>query len=345
MLAHVGPDRRERLARMFDPSYPLPSSLTDITLHARAHTPTPRKGQSFIIDDFENVTGVSSRGFNNAWGGLTMLANGGAGRGHDPVQRVAEIAWAAPGGFLQLNATAPGTRRDVSGYEALQLRVTPRCVMLACPFVSNADGDLNLSVALVTGKGRLSKAVPIKKFAAIRRPVSGFIDIELLQTVRIPLAAFEGADLKKFRGVRILFDKSSTGHIYLANVRLDRKEAGPGGQTRAMEERAAVAGSGVEIPVMAGEHRIVATRRIGRGRNAPVEIEFSSTARFPVGASLPELTIGQERFRLSQFPGGALDRIVFRLSAAEFARVRDGAPVQIRLGGRGIWNFGSYQRQ
>jgi hypothetical protein len=40
-----------------------------------------------------------------------------------------------------------------------------------------------------------------------------------LQTVRIPLCDFPNADLTQVSGVRLVFDDTATGAIYLSNIR------------------------------------------------------------------------------------------------------------------------------
>jgi hypothetical protein len=77
--------------------------------------------------------------------------------------------------------------------------------------------------------GTLSNAVKLCNYGYIDGPVgkyttnsSGIIVPEFrpfLQTIRIPLSDFVGANLTQIRGVKITFNESSTGSIYLTNLR------------------------------------------------------------------------------------------------------------------------------
>ena len=87
--------------------------------------------------------------------------------------------------------------------------------------------------------GSVSNAVPLCRYADLRGPVGGYdsyncVDTDsagkcirwadayhpILQTVRIPLAHFINADLSQVRGVRLIFDITPSGSIYVANIRL-----------------------------------------------------------------------------------------------------------------------------
>jgi hypothetical protein len=60
---------------------------------------------------------------------------------------------------------------------------------------------------------------------------------------------------------------------------------------------------------------------------------------------LPVLTIGDRSYRLSRFPKGKSDRIVFLLKPAEYAAVPEGAKVTLRIGGAAPWTFGTLRKQ
>ncbi len=76
----------------------------------------------------------------------------------------------------------------------------------------------------------MSKTTLFETVWAYSGPVGGYdIDSEariafpvycpILQTVRIPLTEFVGANLSQIRGIRLIFDENQTGKINLANVR------------------------------------------------------------------------------------------------------------------------------
>ena len=63
----------------------------------------------------------------------------------------------------------------------------------------------------------------------------------ILQTARISLADFTDADLTKVRGVRLVFDDTPTGAIYVANIRLSAR-------TRLAAESFAARASPASVP-------------------------------------------------------------------------------------------------
>jgi hypothetical protein len=82
--------------------------------------------------------------------------------------------------------------------------------------------------------GSLSNKVKLCRYAYVDGPVGGYDTVHdssseviggtqryrpVLQTVRVPLAAFVGANLSQIRGVKITLDESPFGSIYLANLR------------------------------------------------------------------------------------------------------------------------------
>ncbi len=365
MLAHVGPNRDAAQARRFDPSYPLPSALTAITGYARGYSPTPRGSQNFVIDSFNRNTGTSSANVANESAGLSAYSHGPASASHSPAQRAAAISVDAAGAgvFLQTNASAPGVPLDVAAYAALEFRVALQCDGSLCAFPPSAGGDADFTLALAQSDGTLSRPVTLRSVAVVRRPaaaegVSGANNV-LMQTVRVPLASFGGADLSRFRGVRFTFDLLGTQSLLLADVRLTRQNAGPGAlMPELLDEAAGPAGSAVRAQAAQAaqaapaekaakdSNRIVGIRRIATSRaidsaEPAVEIELASSRPFPIGGALPVIAVGADKFALSRFPAGPTDRLIFTLTGPQFDALPQGAPVTVRIGGAEPWAFGA----
>ena len=64
----------------------------------------------------------------------------------------------------------------------------------------------------------------------------------------------------------------------------------------------------------------------------------------PTDASRPELQIGDERIRRSVHPEGRLDRLVFLVPRAQFDRMAQDAPLQVRAHGRSSATMASAPR-
>ena len=88
------------------------------------------------------------------------------------------------------------------------------------------------------------------------------------------------------------------------------------------------------------------TADLGRASAATVgravEIEIAADRPLPVTDALPMLTIGGHLVRQSRFAEIAQsDRIIFTLTADQFAQLPDGAGMELRVGARAGWRWAS----
>lgn len=353
--SNLGTTPTPSLARRFDPRYALPPTLTMETSYARGFTPTPRASENFVIDNFDQATGISSRNVANESSGLSLYRHGQASANQDPTQRAAAIAWATAGGFLQVNAAAEDEGLDVNAYCALEFRVMLRCFGKLCTSPPDPSGDVDFSIALADANTTLSHPVTLKSRAVVRRPGgsfdnSSFCNNELFQTVRIPLSAFTGANLSNLRGVRFTFNRDKKSSIYLANLRLTKTVGGNAISASAKATQAeseATVQSDAQDQAQPELNEIVAIRHLASvtaaaemTRVPAVEVEVASTRPFPVGGALPTLLVGEKTFTLSRYPSGATDRLVFTLDRTDFERLTQGTEVSVRVGGAHPWQFG-----
>jgi hypothetical protein len=353
--AHVGPAKLTSLASLFDPSQPLPAKLRKVTYFARGHTASLQAGKNLIIDDFDRRTGISSGGAENLPYHLENYTHGDAGQNHDKQQRAATVRWSKKGAYLQLNASMTGVSIDPAAYKSLEFRIKLDCVDLQYPCAGagekNPSGVIDFSIQLVSGNKSLSVPVVLSSVAKVYRPAGAFVPNPLFQTVRIPITAFKGVELRQFRGVRFMFDRSPAGAISFGNVRLVSTLAGG-------------AGPGVTMPVLAAQtpdqtkrvrstdkNEIVSiTRHVGDGRSPGVagksfvEIELASTRRFGVTDALPELRIADKIFRLSRFADDRTDRMIFTVSDSDYQSLPADAAPRLVIGGAPVWNFGPLPR-
>lgn len=339
------------LARRFDPSYPVPRVLASETTYARGFTRSPRSSQNFVIDNFDQPTGTSSRNVANESSELSHYEHEQAGENQDSTQRAAAVRWRGAGGFLQVNGAA-GEGLDVGNYRALEFRVMLRCFGKLCASPSDPTGDVDFSISLVDANATVSESVALKSHAAVHRPSGSWFQYnKVLQTVRIPLSAFTGIDLSNFIGVRFTFDRSKRSSIYLANVRLTKAPAGGAVYASAVEAHVgtvAVVQTDTRSEAQTELNKIVTIRHLrgaantaaARTRTPRVEIEVASTRLFPVGGALPTLVVGDKAFALAHYPSGGTDRLVFTLEETDFAALSQGAEVIVRIGGARPWKLG-----
>jgi hypothetical protein len=360
--SEVGRSRKTELATLFNPDAPLPAVVRQVTRIERGYSDTPDRHVSLRLEEFDQPTGRSSAGQLNEAAGIGIEHRGLPD--HAPAQRVAAISWSrraavSPSAYFQTNWASPGAGRDLRGYRTLELRLSEQCRGADyCDEPSPLDptGDLDFSLALVKRDGSLSPSVPLKRYASLQRPAGiDYFLRPILQTVRIPLSDFGSSALAAARGLRLTFDRSSSGAIHVGNIRVSTRGAATAGTAPLVvagtaQERGAVAADTVAA---AETSRIVAVRTVApSGRRvvaeaaaARVEIEVESTRRFPVSDALPELRVGGERFRLSRFTGQSSGgRLAFTLPAAAFAALPEGATASVVIGAQRPWSLGRLRK-
>jgi hypothetical protein len=279
--------------------------------------------------------------------------------------------------FFQSNGWAQSKGRTLDKLQNLEFRISLACqeasppnyistpvtansseAAAICnrPFPVNAHGNIDFSVALVKDNGGLSRAVPVSRYTRLHDPVGGksaFFSIyppiedftvlaihPLLQTVRIPLADFGIAKDIPVRGVRFIFDKSSQGSIYLANVRFSKPppaEAPPLTSRRSVTPRQTLAPqTSIDVaPTELARIRKSAAQTgglvsgISKARSG-VDITLAAHQPIPVRDSLLMLRIGNRQFMLSRFAAnGNTSQVIFSLTKEEYDALPEGADVEL----------------
>src|SRR5262249_18315739 len=120
-----------------------------------------------------------------------------------------------PTTFFEAIWAPPSLGRDIRSHVTLDFRVArkPHNPL-------NKDPITDFSVELEDASGHFSNEVEVCNFASINGPGNSN---PVLRTVRIPLTAFTGIDMAKVHGVRFIFNRTNTGAIFLANIRLNRQ--------------------------------------------------------------------------------------------------------------------------
>ena len=88
----------------------------------------------------------------------------------------------------------------------------------------------------------------------------------------------------------------------------------------------------------------VQMRRTGKSN---VEIQVSSDRPFPVVNAGVVLYIGQQKSRLSRYPEGKMNTLVFTMPADDFAKTKDGDAITVRYepDSQGHWEFGALDKK
>jgi hypothetical protein len=358
--ANVGNATEPDFNRNFNPWWGIPTMVTDENGVMQPYPTRADRGFTppapiEVFEDFTMQTGTSSYGFPNLASNITI--NHGRVPEHDSSLRAGLISWSTSGQntYFQTNWTAVGSGMDVSSYTTLELRVSRQNNQL------NPSSPTDLSVKLMGVSGP-SGALQISRYidpnfagmsghqSLLQGPVGSTDELHpILQTVRIPLADFPGFSLvkKNIHGIRLIFDQTSQGAIYVANIRLSNSPVDLV-QVQGANANIIQAELGIQPPpVRMRSATITAVRNqpsLAQRDGLPgVEVEIASSDGFPVRDSLLTLRIGSRTFAYSRYVDGDLHRVVFSLTAAEFAGVSASDNVLVHYGtqARGdVWNCG-----
>jgi len=279
---------------------------------------------------------------------------------HDPSLMALAITWpkagaAGEGTYLQTNwtpANKPG--RDITAYQTLDLRVSRVNDPAGNPVVTT-----DFSIRLVGANGVMTRPLLLSAYtdpnfagaAGNQSTLSGPVGATagkgglhpILQTVRIPLTDFGNfaAVGPQVRGVRLIFDQTATGSIYLANIRISKEigsgavgypnvAAAPGPATRAE----------LTAPPSPIVHPLVHPARLSLRHLDSIweldgasgwEITISSNWIFPPQDERAVLRIGPYTFDVGHDPLN-LNQRVFSLTEGQFKRLSSGMKVTVQYG-------------
>jgi hypothetical protein len=243
--ANVGTSPSTSFNQNFNPLYVLPSFVTSITRVSQGFTSSPSSTVTKVLFDFIETNPPPETSHNEpnvtfTYGAIPehdYVTNPWpcyAGPGPPPcptpspiaqVLSVGKITWetASCSNYFQANWT--NSSESISAYQTLDFRVSRQI-----DNTHNLAGSTNFQIELVGADGNpTGAAVSLDKYLNLTGPVGlddGSADgllHPILQSVRIPLTDFLGANLSSVRGVRFTFSDTAKGAIYLANVRLSNQ--------------------------------------------------------------------------------------------------------------------------
>jgi hypothetical protein len=201
--ANVGTERDAAANAVFDPAFSLPVPYRV----SRGYHPGGSPALSLRLEDFINPTGTSSHDLRNDTGG-TISVN------HGSWAALSNIV-ASPSTFFQTNFAPVGGGFDLTSYDFIDLR--------AGRLGGNEYSTevVSFEVELVNDGDSRSRPVSISSYLELGRLPRGNAT---LPTARIPLSAFEGAQLDAIRAVRLTFPSPiPEGYgVNIANIRATR---------------------------------------------------------------------------------------------------------------------------
>jgi hypothetical protein len=381
-----------RFLTNFDPRFRLPEVVTSAARIQRGFIASPNAAVTTALEDFDQATGASKFGVPNDTSNVTVehvavnehgipFTASDAQLHPAPLPaflRAGLITWQRGGAdvFFQVNFTNPGSGLDFSKYETLDFRIdrdTPVQTNL------NPTGPTNFHVQLVAADGTLSKPVAVSEFIELVGPFgTPAADLTFLnplfpdgyhlnmQTARIPLKAFHGDNLRRTRGIRLTFDDTPTGKIYVTNFRASRRKndileassgATPDVDTTA--ESNALAGAALNgqasgrSPSVIDQGNVIESVQFvpATGAAAAATIAGKGTVRLTVFTNTP-IPVGNELLIMSvgsvqcygSYVDGSTQRMMFECPAQDLS-LADGEQITVRSNARAVWNFGAFSRK
>ena len=347
--AYLGDDNLRSYRETFNPNFPVPNYLRELTRIERSYTPSPNFRVTPVIEDFSQQTGVNVYGSFNLAQGISIQHTHILP--HDMGQRVASIGWGSSGGSLRI--TPLGNQMvDVSGYSYLDIRLSRRLDTL-----NSGITETGFSIGIISGDSWKFSKVNSLRYVSLQGPVGGplITNHPVLHTLRIPLEDFPNAFLENFRGVKFLFDQTPRGAIHIGEIRLALGEDngsepldGPG----AGNPGAALGASGSQARLVSKRYtgQITDIKRDDSQSVAvgdqDIIITLSSDIDFHVGGALLILKIGDREYDLSKFPDdGSLKEVTFKVPGADAAFLQDSDAVKLQIGKNvgspTVWDFGA----
>jgi hypothetical protein len=350
--SHVGSHRIPEFARNFDPQYSVPKSVLSITRIQRDHIPSFDVSVEARLEDFDQATGTNSNHQTNDAKDINI-------RHETELPSRARVNWQQSGGFLQLNWEPQNKGRDVSSYSAIDFRVARQSEFL------NNFTPTDFSISLIDSSDRESTRLPVRNFSELLGPASSTV---VYSTVRVPLHYFAGFDLKSIRGVRLTFDLSPNGAIFLANFRFSgvAPEFLSGRLSNLVMpiENQTPSGEGLISPLISlppkltpsklQNAKIIGMRPISNSKylngNPGVEVGIRAQEdQFPVEDALPILVVNGDQFQVSRYPDNGLTHtLIFTIPRKDFDRLSSHSPSQIQYGPRNphkVWVIPNFDKE
>lgn len=382
----------------FDPQFQLPAVVTNVARIQRGFISSPSSRVTLALEDFEQPAGSSQFGVPNDASNVMVEHVGVVEHGAPFSSRnshfvpiplpsflhAGRLAWQRKGAdvFFQINFTTPGSGLDLSDYATLDFRVdreSPTRTTL------NSTDATDFHIQLVAYDGTLSSPVAASNFIEVKGPF-GTPDADLrifglpvdgyhinMPTARIPLGAFGVEDLSRTRGVRLTFDATATGKIYVTNFRASRRGFSFFGERDSMTDLATAADAvaAPDTSTLSGLSNAQALEfssgRVIYDGNVVENVEFVASTATPTGSfaavassnasgtvrltvtTKTSIPVSNELLTMSigtakcdgSYVDGSTQRMIFECLAQDLSAA-DGAAITVRGNARTTWNFGTF---
>lgn len=328
----------------FNPLATLPTLISSITQVDRDFTISPGNIETLKIEEFDQETGMNTSGNQNRMSNIYIK--------HMFIdktvsQRGAIISWqnASDHTFFDIVLSKNNSGVNLLPYATLDFRLARTHSKI------NINETTDFSIMLEDSSGRFSKPVYVSNYLYLNEPGT---HIKLLKAMRIPLSDFKGAALDRIQAIRLVFNKTEQGELYLGNIRahkhtgleFEMTKTHPTSTTNAIFK--SQIGNRPLATVPTPLNKITKVIRLchqcrSLSNQAVVEISLASSVPFPVMNRLPELIIGDKTFTLSRYSDmETLKELTFTIPTTTFDKLDHHSSVRIKNGR--IWEFGFLEK-
>ena len=373
-------DEGSQFLRNFDPQYALPSVVTSVTRIERGFIASPSSQVTLALEDFDQPTGTSQFGVPNDTSNLTaehvgVMEHGIPFTARDAMGnvvalpafvRAAKVTWQNSGAnvFFQINFAAPGGGIDLSQAHTLDFRVDRESPLRTS---LNQTASTNFHVQLVAADGSLSDPVAVADFIELVGPF-GTPDASFtfanptfpdgyhinLPTARLPIGNFHSRNLSSTRGIRLTFDDTSSGQIFVTNFRASQQGVRSLGEES--DNGAVQSGSPIaSVPINGSTRRVieqgnviedvryVADESNGTG-NGTMRITVRTETPVPVSNELLTMGIGPVECD-GWYVEGSTHRMAFDCPADAISSLSGGEPISAGNNALRPWQFGTFSNE
>lgn len=334
--SHIGQNFETALNQLFNPLYPSPTIVSQITQVDREFSPDHLNTESMVIENFDQSVGKNTSGFPNKMSNINMK--------HKMLkdnQASGYVSWTNGGDDTYFKAvfTPENEGINLSSFKTLDFRVSrPNDY-------KNRHESTDFTIRLEDSSGAVSSPVSVGRYVTLNNRDYQFYP--LFQTVRVYLSDFQGIDLSRIHAVQFIFNTTGSGALYLANVQANQQ---PGLNLKTsilklQESSKTIKNNHLKqnqimvVPEHLNTLHVIKNIQTKLFSMPAVEIELISKHPFPVMDSLPVLEIGRQKFTLSRYSDlHELKRMIFTLSRQQFDTLDLNGEVILSDGKK--WQFG-----
>lgn len=336
---NLGGKRKVEYNQVLNPLYSSPKVVQEITQVDRDFSPTTDISQTTVIENFDRETGTNSSGNVNQ---LNKIDMNHKFLNHN--QRAGYIEWDNESGESSFTANFANPKEGVNlkNYKTIDFRVSrPRDSL-------NKEPYTDFDIQLIDSSGNSSKPVSINTYAKLNNADNLYYP--LFQTIRIPLQHFNGVKLSKINGVKLSFNKTKSGALYLANIQTQKfadykiedfiKSSLVNDQVIRKSKQSLKTTLDKLVPSSKNSLQIIYKTKNKQFIAPVVELKIASQVSFNVMNSMPVLQVGKKRFKMSRFSDVTnLKEMIFTISVGEFKKLDSSDEVRL-IDGK-IWEFGA----